>query len=169
MSTATGPDPEKQDAPTEGVDAGAPGTEPQAGPGSTADTGPGTEPGKKSGGKPDSKPGSKPGGEPVPAGKGEPAEPKPAPRAADDPLRGSRTGGVYAALVAFGLVLIVLVVFVAQNTDPTVVRFLGWEGSFPVAVVVLIAVAGGILMTAAAGTLRILQLRRRTRKGLKQR
>ena len=57
-----------------------------------------------------------------------------------------------------------LVVFIAQNTDTTTVRFLSFEGEAPVAVALLIAVAAGILLTATAGSLRILQLRRRTRK-----
>ena len=42
-------------------------------------------------------------------------------------------------------------------------------GEAPVAVALLIATAAGILLTATAGTLRILQLRRRTRKDLKRR
>lgn len=87
----------------------------------------------------------------------------------DDPLRGSRTSGVWAATVALGLLLVLLVVFIAQNTDTTTVRFLALEGETPVAVALLIATAAGILLTASAGTLRILQLRRRTRRDLKRR
>jgi uncharacterized integral membrane protein len=49
------------------------------------------------------------------------------------------------------------------------VRFLALEGEAPVAVALLIATAAGILITASAGTLRILQLRRRTRRDLKRR
>lgn len=87
----------------------------------------------------------------------------------DDPLRGSRTSGVWVATVGLGLLLVLLVVFIAQNTDTTTVRFLALEGEAPVAVALLIATAAGILLTASAGTLRILQLRRRTRKDLKHR
>lgn len=86
-----------------------------------------------------------------------------------DPLRGSRTSGVWVATVGLGLLLVLLVVFIAQNTDTTTVRFLALEGEAPVAVALLIATAAGILLTASAGTLRILQLRRRTRKDLKRR
>lgn len=91
------------------------------------------------------------------------------PARGDDPLRGSRTSGVWVATVGLGLLLVLLVVFIAQNTDTTTVRFLALEGEAPVAVALLIATAAGILLTASAGTLRILQLRRRTRKDLKRR
>jgi uncharacterized integral membrane protein len=91
------------------------------------------------------------------------------PARGDDPLRGSRTSGVWVATVGLGLLLVLLVVFIAQNTDTTTVRFLALEGEAPVAVALLIATAAGILITASAGTLRILQLRRRTRRDLKRR
>lgn len=81
-----------------------------------------------------------------------------------DPLRGSRTGGVYAALIAFGIVLILLVIFIAQNTESVPVRFLGWEGSAPLAVSLLVAVAAGLLLAGAAASARIVQLRRRVKK-----
>ena len=84
--------------------------------------------------------------------------------AADDPLRGSRTSGIWAAVVAFGLVLVLLVIFIAQNTDPVLVRFLGFEGETPLAVALLIAVAAGLLLAALAGTLRLWQVRRRVRR-----
>lgn len=107
-----------------------------------------------------------------PAG-GAPDAPEPSTPAAPgrdaDPLRGSRTSGVWVATVGLGLLLVLLVVFIAQNTDTTTVRFLALEGEAPVAVALLIATAAGILLTASAGTLRILQLRRRTRKDLKRR
>ncbi|GAA4668683.1 LapA family protein [Nocardioides nanhaiensis] len=99
---------------------------------------------------------------------GSKAAPTPAPSsrrgaAEKDPLRGSRTGGIYAALIAFGLVLILLVIFIAQNTESVPVRFLGWEGSAPLAVSLLIAVAAGLLLAGAAASARIVQLRRRVK------
>lgn len=96
----------------------------------------------------------------------EPAETRPAPTRGQekDPLRGSRTGGIYAALIAFGLVLILLIIFIAQNTESVPVRFLGWEGSAPLAVSLLIAVAAGLLLAGAAASARIVQLRRRVKK-----
>jgi uncharacterized integral membrane protein len=81
-----------------------------------------------------------------------------------NPLRGSRTSGLWAAVVASALVLILLIVFIAQNTEPVDVRFLGWEGQTPLAVALLIASVAGLLLAAVAGTLRIWQLRRRVRR-----
>ena len=81
-----------------------------------------------------------------------------------DPLRGSRTSGIWIAVVAGGLILVLLIVFIAQNTDTARIRFLGWEGQTPLAVALLIATAAGLFLAAVAGSLRILQLRRRVRR-----
>jgi len=81
-----------------------------------------------------------------------------------DPLRGSRTSGLWIAVVASGVILVLLIVFIAQNTDPARVRFLGWEGQTPLAVALLIATVAGLFLAAVAGSLRILQLRRRVRR-----
>jgi uncharacterized integral membrane protein len=81
-----------------------------------------------------------------------------------DPLRGSRTSGLYAAVTALGLLLILLIVFIAQNTRRTTVSFLWMNGQVPVAVALLIAAAAGLALATIAGTLRILQLRRRVRR-----
>lgn len=82
----------------------------------------------------------------------------------DDPLRGSRTSGFWIAVVSLGLVLLLLIVFIAQNTRTTTVSFLGWDGQVPVAVALLIAAAAGLFLATVAGSLRILQLRRRVRR-----
>ncbi len=81
-----------------------------------------------------------------------------------DPLRGSRTSGLWIAVAVLGVVLVLLIVFIAQNTRETTVAFLAWEGEVPVAVALLAAAAAGLLLTVLAGTLRILQLRRRVRR-----
>ena len=81
-----------------------------------------------------------------------------------DPLRGSRTSGIWLAVVASGIILVLLIIFIAQNTDPASIRFLGWEGRTPLAVALLIATVAGLFLAAVAGSLRILQLRRRVRR-----
>lgn len=80
-----------------------------------------------------------------------------------DPLRRSRAGGLYVGVIALGIVLILLIIFVAQNTDPTTVRFLGWQAEIPVAVALLIAAVAGLFLAGIAASLRILQLRRRVK------
>jgi uncharacterized integral membrane protein len=81
-----------------------------------------------------------------------------------DPLRGSRTSGFWAAVVGLGLVLLLLIIFIAQNTRETTVSFLAWEGEVPVAVALLVAAVAGLFLAGLAGMLRILQLRRRVRR-----
>jgi uncharacterized integral membrane protein len=98
-----------------------------------------------------------------------PTQPAPAtPEAEPDPLRGSRTSGAWAMVVALGLVLLLLIVFIAQNTQQVDVSFLGWTGQTPLAVALLIAAVAGLALTAVAGSLRILQLRRRVRRDAKR-
>jgi len=82
-----------------------------------------------------------------------------------DPLRGSRTSGLWATVIALGLVLVLLIIFVAQNTQDVNVSFLGWDGRTPLAVALLIATTAGLFIAAIAGSLRILQLRRRVKRG----
>ena len=89
------------------------------------------------------------------------------PTRTEDPLRGSRTSGIWVAVVGLGLVLLLLVIFIAQNTQTVNVAFLGWEGTAPLSVTLLAAAVGGLFLAVAAGTLRILQLRRRVRRDKK--
>lgn len=84
--------------------------------------------------------------------------------AGKDPLRGSRTSGLWTGLVLISVLLILLIVFIAQNTDPVGIAFLGWEGEAPLAVALLAATVAGLLLAVTAGSLRILQLRRRVRR-----
>lgn len=81
-----------------------------------------------------------------------------------DPLRGSRTSGLWTGLVLISVLLILLIIFIAQNTDSVGIAFLGWEGEAPLAVALLAATVAGLLLAVTAGSLRILQLRRRVRR-----
>lgn len=81
-----------------------------------------------------------------------------------DPLRGSRTSGTWIAVIVLSLLLLLLAVFILQNTQKVEVAFLGWSGRAPLAATLLIAAAGGALVVASAGALRILQLRRRVKR-----
>lgn len=98
----------------------------------------------------------------------EPRQPAPesskAGRSVSDPLRSSRTSGLWIAVAASGVVLVLLIIFIAQNTDPVDVRFLSWEGKTPLAVALLIATVAGLFLATIAGSLRILQLRRRVKR-----
>ncbi|KQT94957.1 hypothetical protein ASG49_06385 [Marmoricola sp. Leaf446] len=84
-------------------------------------------------------------------------------------MRGSRTSGIWSATVALIVVLILLAVFILQNTQRVEVSYFGWTGQAPLSATLLIAAAGGALLVASAGALRILQLRRRVKKDRKRR
>lgn len=90
--------------------------------------------------------------------------PEPAPRPSEDPLRASRTSGFWIGVLSLGLVLVLLIIFIAQNTRETTVSFLAWDGQVSVAVALLIATAAGLFLASVAGALRILQLRRRVHR-----
>ena len=66
-----------------------------------------------------------------------PDEPTPAP--AKDPLRPSRTSGAWFAVVGLAGLLLLLIIFIAQNTQDVQVSFLGWDGRAPLAVSLLVA------------------------------
>ena len=82
----------------------------------------------------------------------------------DDPLRSSRTSGTWLAVVSAGVLLVLLIIFIAQNTRDVHVSFLSFDGRTPLAVALLIAAAAGLLIATITGTLRIWQLRRRVRR-----
>jgi uncharacterized integral membrane protein len=86
------------------------------------------------------------------------------PRNEPDPLRGSRTSGFWAAVLLLVVLLLLLAVFILQNTQKVEVSFFGWDGHAPLAATLLLAAVAGALVVAAAGALRILQLRRRVKR-----
>jgi uncharacterized integral membrane protein len=97
------------------------------------------------------------------------APPDSPPAGGKDPLRASRAGRAWTGVVALGLVLVLLIVFIAQNTRSVTVSFLGWEGRTPLAVALLVAAVAGLFLAAVAGTLRIWQLRARVRRDQRRR
>jgi uncharacterized integral membrane protein len=79
-------------------------------------------------------------------------------------LRSSATARVWLGLVALVILLIVLVVFIAQNTARVPLHFLGWTWHPPLAVAILGAVVVALVLAVIAGSLRIWQLHRRVRR-----
>jgi uncharacterized integral membrane protein len=94
-------------------------------------------------------------------GSGGPARPVPGNRAATS-VR-TRTGSVWVGVCVGALVLVALLVFMLQNTEPVDVSFLGMTGTAPLALVLLIAGLGVGIIALVVGSLRIGQLRRRVR------
>lgn len=79
-------------------------------------------------------------------------------RATSEP-RATRTGVIWAAVVAALVLLILLIIFILQNQNLVLVSFLGFEGSVPLGMALFIASVAGAVLVAAAGGARILQLR----------
>jgi uncharacterized integral membrane protein len=68
--------------------------------------------------------------------------------------------GVWAGLV----VVILLIIFIGQNTAGVRIRFLWMDGTIPTALALLIAGVGGAIIAMAVAAARIIQLRRMVRR-----
>jgi lipopolysaccharide assembly protein A len=73
----------------------------------------------------------------------------------------SRAGAVWVGICVAAVLLIVLVIFMLQNTRPVLVTFFSLEGTVPLAIALLIAGIGVGLIALVVGTIRIGQLRSR--------
>lgn len=99
--------------------------------------------------------------DPVVMAKTEPAPVAEAPRA-------TNAGRVWIALGIATVLLILLIIFIAENAGSVTISFLGAHGRIALALALLIAAVAGAVVTLLAGTARILQLRlevRRNRRG----
>ncbi|MEZ0341550.1 lipopolysaccharide assembly LapA domain-containing protein [Mycobacterium sp. pV006] len=79
----------------------------------------------------------------------------------------TRAAALWTALTLGFLILIVLLIFIAQNTESTEFAFLGWHWSLPLGVAILFAAVAGGLITVAVGAVRMFQLRRAAKKNLR--
>jgi uncharacterized integral membrane protein len=84
---------------------------------------------------------------------------RPEPAAAPRRKMGSRIGGVYTALIAGIVVLVVVLIFIIQNAHAVAISFLGAHLHLSLAVALLLAAIAGAVIMAIAGTARIAQLR----------
>jgi uncharacterized integral membrane protein len=92
------------------------------------------------------------------------AEPAATPGQTTHPLRVTRTSAAWVGIVVFTAVMVLLLIFILQNTKSVEVSFLGASGSLPLAVAMLLAAVAGVALAGIAGSLRIWQLRRRLRR-----
>ena len=76
----------------------------------------------------------------------------------------TRTSAVWLGICTAAVILVVLIVFMLQNTGSVEVSFLWMQGSLPLAMALLIAAVGAALLTMMVGVARITQLRRRFRR-----
>ena len=100
------------------------------------------------------------------------AAPEPAapPTAAPPPLppqhriKRTRTSGIWVAVGFFGVILLLLLIFILQNGTQVSVSYLGMHGHLPLGVALLLAAVSGVLLVVLAGAARISQLRATARR-----
>lgn len=91
-----------------------------------------------------------------------------APAPAANPLRRTRAGVTWVSIILFAAVLVLLLIFILQNTQSVEISYFGAAGTVSLAVAMLLAAVAGVLLTAIAGSLRIWQLRRYLRRSARQ-
>ncbi|HEV2981198.1 MAG TPA: LapA family protein [Solirubrobacteraceae bacterium] len=76
----------------------------------------------------------------------------------------TRLGATYKGLLVGVVVLVLLLVFVLENTQRVKINYFGASGHVPLGVAFLVAAVAGAILVAVIGTARIMQLRRRIRR-----
>jgi uncharacterized integral membrane protein len=76
----------------------------------------------------------------------------------------TRTARAHNALIAGAVVLILLLVFILENTASVKISYFGAGFRMPLGVALLLAAIGGALLVGIVGTARIMQLRRSVRR-----
>lgn len=85
----------------------------------------------------------------------------------DQSRKVTRAGMVWTATVAGLLMLVLLIIFIAQNQDQVTLHYFGLTGQVNLGLALFIAAVGGGLLAAIAGAVRIIQLRAMARKNRK--
>ena len=79
-------------------------------------------------------------------------------------IKRTRTSGIWVAVGFFGVVLLLLLIFILQNGTQVSVSYLGMHGHLPLGVALLLAAVCGVLLVVLAGAARISQLRTTARR-----
>lgn len=77
------------------------------------------------------------------------------------PIERTRLSATYKGLVGGAVILVLLLVFILENTQKVNVTYFGASGHLPLGVALLLAAVAGALLVGVVGIGRILQLRRR--------
>jgi uncharacterized integral membrane protein len=97
----------------------------------------------------------------LPSGTAPPAPPAPLPQHV---VKRTRMGGLWLASGSFAVVLLLLLIFILENSKSVDVAYFGAHGHVPLGVALLLAAVLGILMVVIPGTARIVQLRLTARR-----
>ena len=84
----------------------------------------------------------------------------------EEPTQVADRPGVPWGLAGFLLGVILLVIFVVQNVQEVALRFLGWEGEYPLSLIIIVVIAVSILLDEFLGA--ALRRRRRRRRAEKE-
>lgn len=76
----------------------------------------------------------------------------------------TRTSATFQALIAGFVLLVLLLIFILENTEDVKINFLGLKGHISLGIALLLAAAGGALIVAVVGVARIGQLRLHERR-----
>jgi uncharacterized integral membrane protein len=99
------------------------------------------------------------------AGRSRGAEaPSPARASAEHVLQRTRLGTAWLAVGCFLVILVILLIFIAQNGSDVSISFLGTHTKVPLGVALVLAAVCGALLVMFAGVARIMQLRSRARR-----
>ena len=79
-------------------------------------------------------------------------------------VKRTKISGIWIGLIAAAGVLILLIIFIAQNLNTVGLHFFGFYGKVSLGLALLVAAIAGVLVAAVPGTVRILQLRRSLRR-----
>jgi uncharacterized integral membrane protein len=94
----------------------------------------------------------------------EPTGGPPPPQLPQHVVKRTRMGGLWLASGSFAVVLLLLLIFILENSKGVDVAYFGAHGHLPLGVALLLAAVLGILMVVIPGTARIIQLRLTARR-----
>jgi uncharacterized integral membrane protein len=93
-----------------------------------------------------------------------PIEARGEPDSSSEPILSTRTSRAWIRLLPVLVVLVIILVFVFQNSKDVKVSLFTFSGTLPLSVALLGAVILGALMALALGSLRIFQLRKQVHR-----
>jgi len=79
-------------------------------------------------------------------------------------IKRTRISGLWVAVGFFAVVLLLLLIFILQNSAKVDVSYMGAHGHLPLGVAMLLAAVCGVLLVVLAGAARISQLRATARR-----
>ncbi len=93
-----------------------------------------------------------------------PPQPPAPPAPAQHTLKRTRISGLWVAVGFFAVILLLLLIFILQNSQKVDISYMGAHGHLPLGVALLFAAVCGVILVVLAGTARISQLRTTARR-----